>query len=643
MKSSILIRKGIVLASTLLCALAAAQAAQGQDGPSIRQFVQIKWPRAGRLAPDGTFYFIHNPDGLFQLYARAPGAKDVRKLTDFADGLSSYTLSRDGRWIVLTAAVGGNEQSDIYLMDAATGRLRALFAHPDVVFGSVVWRRDSGAFAFKANDVSSADFHVYLYELERNAVRAVLTQSGHNGPADFTSDGKRLMCRRVISSTHSELFEVDLVRGETRQISPEGEAWVFDPIGYAADDKSFLVATDYRGDTSNVASIDLGTRAVERLFPQWAEREVDYAVFNQDRSRLAVCVNEDGYGVLHLMSLPDREERKLPDLPQGVVGNLSFQGATMLYAVNNANTPGIIYRCVPDRPEEVPTALTEADMQGIDLTPYPLPELVRYRSFDGLQVPAFLHLPPGYQRGTQIPFIVYYHGGPESQYRPRFSYLNAYFLSRGFGILAPNVRGSSGYGKKYLEMDNYKKRMDSVRDGIEAARWLAKEGYSTPRQIAAYGGSYGGYMVMAAITEAPDAFGAACNVVGICNLETFLERTKDYRRKLREAEYGPLTDVEFLRSISPIYKVDRIQCPLLIAHGANDPRVPLHEAEQLYERRKELKKPVEMLVFSDEGHGFAKENNRMTFAERVTAFFKKHLRASTEPQPAPDATAGQAS
>lgn len=627
MKPLIPVRKAVVVACVLTGLNASPLAAAGEEGPSIRQFVQIKWPRAGRLAPDGTFYFVHNPDGVFQLYARPSGAKDARKLTDFPDGLSSYALSKDGHWIAVSADIGGNEQTAIHLIEAANGRLRTLFAHPDLVYGSIVWRRDSKAFAFRANDVARADFHVYLYDLEKNTARSVLAQSGDNSPVDFTSDGAKLMCRRTISATHSELFEVDPASGKSRQITPEGEAWAFDPIGYTATDKNFLAATDYRGDKSNVASIDLATGKIERLFPQWAELEADYGVFDEERGRLAVCLNEDGYGALHVLSVPDYKDMKLPSMPRGVIYNVSFQGAHMLYAVDNVQAPGVIYKCEPGKADAAPTALTEIDTQGIDLTRYPLPELIKYKSFDGLELPAFLRLPPGYQRGEKIPFIVDYHGGPEGQHRPRFDSFDAYFISRGFGMLAPNVRGSSGYGKKFLEMDNYKKRMDSVKDGIEAARWLVKEGYSTPGQIAAYGGSYGGFMVMAAITEAPDAFGGACNVVGICNMETFLQRTKDYRRKLREVEYGPLADAEFLRSISPIYKVDRIRCPLLIAHGANDPRVPLHEAEQLHEKMKELKKPVEMLVFPDEGHGFAKEKNRIIFAEKAAEFFQKHLAA----------------
>ncbi len=618
------------IAPCLFVAMLASPEAVRGEAPSVRQFVRIKWPRAGRLAPDGTFYFVHNPDGLNQLYARRSGEAEPKKLTDFPDGISSYNLSYDGKWIALSASVGGNEQTDAYLMNTADGRIRALYAHPDVVFGSITWRRDSKAFAFKANDASRSDFHVYQYDLDANGTRKVLAQPGDTSPVDYSSDGKRLICRRYFSSTHSELYEVNLADGKARLITPEGEAWSFDPIGYTADDKSFLAASDYQGDKSVVVAIDTSSGKITRPFPKLSNYEVDYGVFSELRDTLALCLNEDGYGNLHLYAMPDGKEIKLPEMAKGIVRNVNFTGDQMLFSVDNANTPGVIHRWSPAKPTTEPVALTQVDDQGIDLSKFPLPELIRFKSFDGLEVPAFLYLPADYRKGQKIPFIVSYHGGPEAQFRPTFNYLLSYFVSRGFGVLAPNVRGSSGYGKKYLELDNYKKRMDSVKDGVEAARWLVTEGYSTPARIAAYGGSYGGFMVMACITEAPDAFGAACNIVGICNMQTFLERTKDYRRKLREAEYGPLEDTEFLRSVSPIYKVDRIKCPLLIAHGANDPRVPLYEAEQLHNKMKKLGKPVEMLVFPDEGHGFAKEPNRITFAERVVEFFTKHLTDKSE-------------
>lgn len=624
-------------ASAALLVFIAVPDVRAADAPTIQQFVKIRWPRSGSLAPDGSLYYMHNPEGTYQLYRDPTPAAgrlgdstnasgDARKLTDFPDGISGYTLSDDGKTIVVSAAVGGNEQTDLYLLDTRSSRLQALLAHPDVVYGSVVWRRDSRAFAFRANDVSPSDFYVYVYDLETNATTRVLDQKGHNTPVDFSSDGSRLMALRYNSASHSQLFELDLTSKDVREITPRDEAWAFEPIGYTAGDKTFLATSNYQGDKAAVVEIDLATGAIRHPFPRWSDYEMDFGTFSPDRKTLALAVNEDGFRTMHLYAMPDRREIDGPPMPRGIVGNVQFRGDSMLYSVDNANNPGVIYRWSPTSADAPPVALTEVDDQGIDLAKFPLPKLVRYKSFDGLEIPAFLYLPADARAGTKLPFVVSYHGGPESQFRPYFNAIYLYFLSRGFGILAPNVRGSSGYGMKYMEMDNYKNRMKSVKDGVAAARWLVDQGYSTPSQIAAYGGSYGGFMVMACITEAPDLYGAACNIVGICNMQTFLERTKDYRRHLREAEYGPLSDPDFLRSVSPIYRVDRIQCPLLIAHGANDPRVPLHEAEQLYDKMKKLDKTVELLVFPDEGHGFRKEKNRMTFAERVSDFFAKHLK-----------------
>jgi dipeptidyl aminopeptidase/acylaminoacyl peptidase len=187
------------------------------------------------------------------------------------------------------------------------------------------------------------------------------------------------------------------------------------------------------------------------------------------------------------------------------------------------------------------------------------------------------------------------------------------------------VRGSVGYGREFHQLDNYKNRWNSVRDGVEAARWLVRSGMSAPGRIAAMGGSYGGFMATATVIEGGDLYGASVNIVGIVNFETFLEQTKGYRRKLREAEYGPLSDPQFLISISPIHRIEDITVPMLIAHGLNDPRVPVGEAMQLAEELQKLGRDPETVYFHDEGHGFRKLDNRLLFYERVDRFLSEHL------------------
>jgi len=598
------------------------------EQPTIGQFIKMRWPGAVTLAPDGTMFYIHNPDGIYQLYQVAPGKKqaDAKRLTSFPDGIDGYGMSDDGKWIILAADTGGSEQTQPYLLDVATGKITPVFENPEVVYAGYRWRRDSKAFAYRANDTSPSDFHVYVYELESKTPKKVFEGKGHHDAADFNREGTKLVVAKYHSASYSQLFEVDLAKGEHREITPTGEEWSFEPVGYTADERVFLVNTDYQRDLKGVHAIDLASGKITPVLSDINGFEVDYAELNDDRTALAVVVNEDGYGTLHLRRTVDYSAMPLPTIARGIVGNIDFIGPNLLYSLDNANTPGLVYKWDTAQPGAKPIVLTEADTQGIDVSKFRLPELVQYPSFDGTKIPAFLYLPTNYEKGRKIPFIVQYHGGPEGQYRPSFSRPFQYFLTRGFGVIAPNVRGSSGYGKAYIEADNYKNRMVSVKDGVWAAKYVIDQGYTDAQKVAAWGGSYGGFMTMATITEAPELFGAACNVVGIVNFETFLEQTKSYRRQLREVEYGPLTDREFLKSISPIHKVDRIDTPLMIAHGLNDPRVPVGEAMQVAVALKRRGKAVEELYFPDEGHGFSKEENRLLYYEQMAKFFEKHLK-----------------
>lgn len=599
---------------------------------TLAKFVKIKWPSVTDVAPDGTLYLVHNPDGISQLYKVAPGKTqhDAVKLTDFPDGIGGATLSDDGKWMAITAAVGGSEQADLFLMDTATGKIEPLYQDPKIVFESPVWRRDSKALAFRANDESSSDFYVYVYDLATKQRKKVYGEKGSNSPVDWTHDGSKLMVSKYTSPSYSQLFEVEVAGGQAKEITPAGEQWYFEPVGYTKDESQFIVNSNYKGDLNRIHTIALrGPAEIKPVLSDLEGREIDGGLLDPARTVLAVMVNEDGYSALHLRDATTFKPKATPKLDKGLVGIADFDGPELYYSLNNACTAGITYRWNMNAPDKAPVALTEADTQGIDLSKFRLPELIHYESFDGKKIPAFVYLPADYQKGKKIPFIAQYHGGPEAQFRPSFNRQFQYFVSQGYGIIAPNPRGSSGYGKEFIEADNYKNREKSVKDGIWAVKWLIDNGYTDKRMVAAWGGSYGGFMTMAVITQAPELFGAACNVVGIVNFETFLEQTKDYRRALREVEYGPLTDREFLKSISPIYKVDKIDMPLMLAHGLNDPRVPIGEAMQVAVALKKRGIDVEELYFPDEGHGFAKEDNRLLYYEELARFFDKHLKKGT--------------
>jgi dipeptidyl aminopeptidase/acylaminoacyl peptidase len=385
---------------------------------------------------------------------------------------------------------------------------------------------------------------------------------------------------------------------------------------------------------------DLKSVAVREPIPALAKFELDGAGTNEAREFLVVVANEDGYGVTYVYSLPDFKPLPMPATEKGVTFPSNFRGSTLVWTRSNARSAGNAFATTFSKPGKgaaapVTRQLTWTEDQGIDLASFPLPELVKYPAFDGTEIPAFIYFPPGHQKGTPIPFVINYHGGPESQSRPGFSATTQYLLSRGFGILFPNVRGSTGYGRAFHMMDDYKKRWDSVRDGVDAAEWLVRAGHAMPGRIATYGGSYGGFMAVACIVEDQERvdrgarkermFGACVDIVGVVNLKTFLEKTSGYRRKLREVEYGPLTDPDFLLSVSPIRRIDEIKVPMMIAHGLNDPRVPVGEAMQLAVALQKRGDDPELLYFPDEGHGFQKLENRILFGEQMVKFLSRTI------------------
>lgn len=633
-------------------------AAAAPTGPSIERFLRIRTPGAATIAADGTLYVRDWPDGVFQLYrveeaAAWPGARTTR-LTSFPDGLSSYQLSPDGRWVLLLHATGGNENTQVSLLDpkadGGAGSIVPLLRNPRVRHDSVRWLDDSRGFLYTANDESPNDFHVYRFDLAANPFAPgaapgkstkLLAKEGSWAPSSASPDGARVLIENFRSASDISLFELDVASGKLVDLtppSPGAQTVAAGAVGYMPDGRSVLLVADVEEGMPRLFLRDLESGAMTKPIPALDGYEIDGTVMNRERTLLAVNTNEDGYGVPHLYRLPGFEPVAIPPFEPGVNAITMLRGNRAIATVNNARTPGLAFTFeVPADAAAVPkaTQITFADDQGIDLGSFPLPKLVKYTSFDGMEIPAFLYVPPGYKGDRPIPFVVNYHGGPEGQSRPMFNNLLQYLLANGFGIMLPNVRGSSGYGREFLMADDYTKRWDSVRDGVEAAAWLVSNGMALPGRIATYGGSYGGYMSVACLVEdvqrvqrgeqkAP-LFGAGVNVVGLVNLRTFLEKTAGYRRKLREQEYGPLSDPEFLASVSPMTHIELIQVPVFIAHGFNDPRVPVEEAMQLAVALKDRGHSPQVFIAPDEGHGFAKLVNRLYFGERMAAFLKETI------------------
>ncbi|MCP4229672.1 MAG: S9 family peptidase [bacterium] len=296
----------------------------------------------------------------------------------------------------------------------------------------------------------------------------------------------------------------------------------------------------------------------------------------------------------------------------------------MVFTHNNTTSPTSVYRW--EIGSDTVTRLTYPFLSGIAPGSFVSSELIRYESFDGLEIPTFVYEPVGLRPGERAPVIVYAHGGPESQAQAWFSGIFQYYIDKGYGVVIPNIRGSSGYGLEYARADNIHKRLDSVKDMEYLVKWLEGQPWVDDDKLVITGGSYGGYMVLACLTEQPDLWAAGVCSVGIANFVTFLENTGVWRRPLRESEYGYLeTDREFLESISPLTNAHRIRVPLMVIHGANDPRVPVGEAEQIVDAARENGVPVEYLLYEDEGHGLSKLKNRLDAYPKQMRFLEEVL------------------
>jgi len=367
----------------------------------------------------------------------------------------------------------------------------------------------------------------------------------------------------------------------------------------------------------------LQTRAAPIAPPHTGDGEME-ALAVAANGAAVYAYNEGGYSRLWRVDLTTGERAKVAGLPEGQIGHISVKmDGTLVCDVQTPQRNLDIWLVETDgtaRP------LTQSDRAGLDSASFVSSQLIHFPTFDGLSIPAFYYLPQTPQPAGGYPCILYIHGGPTSQLRPDFDVRFQYFLSRGYAILGTNVRGSAGYGRAYAALDEIEKRPDSVTDLKHAVLWLHQRAEIDSNRVAVYGRSYGGYMVLAALTAYPELFAAGIDVVGIANWVSFMERTSPWRRAHREQEYGSLSHhKDVLERISPIHQAERITMPLLVIAGDNDPRVPLFESELIVEKVRGNGGTVEFLHYADEGHKISKLNNRIDSFTKMAAFLDKSL------------------
>jgi dipeptidyl aminopeptidase/acylaminoacyl peptidase len=567
---------------------------------------------------------------------RMPGGAR-RQLTFFPEPVSSASYRpKTADFVLFAQDFGGGEFYQVFRRDFDSGRTTLLTDGKSRNEGGR-WARSGKWLGYTSTRRNGKDNDIYVMNpAEPKSDRLLLEVNGGGwSVGDWSHDESQLLVAEYISITRSRLHLVDIKTGARRQITPDSTQEVaYASPRFAVDDKSLLVLSDQDSEFRRllefaVPAAGSSIQSPKRVLTGKLAWDVDDFELSEDGKTIAFISNEDGVGVLHLLNAKTGAEIRAPKLPKGIVSNLRWHenNRDLAFNITSARSPLDVYSL--DLPKGTVDRWTESETGGLDASRFVEPELIRLKSFDGLVISAFLYRPDPQKFPGKRPSIISIHGGPESQARPGFLARNNYFLNElGIALVVPNVRGSSGYGKKFLSLDNGFKREDSVKDIGALIELLRNDANLDPDRIAVMGGSYGGYMVLACMEHFNDRLRCGIDIVGISNFLTFLKNTQDYRRDLRRVEYGDERDpamAEFLGRISPTTNVQKIKKPLLVVQGKNDPRVPVTEAEQMVKAIREGGGAVWYLMAKDEGHGFAKKKNADFQFLTTIAFLQEFL------------------
>ena len=583
--------------------------------------------------PDNEGVFISTRFGdVGQLHVVEKPLGMRKQLTFFDEPIGSVSVQPDGELIAFTMDSGGSENAQIYVMNPENGRT-VLVSDGKSRNGSVLWSRDGDKIAYGTTRRNGASNDVWVmdYKYPDQAKMVFASPDGTSWtPADWSKDSKKILLQNYISVTSSRIFILDTETGEKELVTNEENSSNL-ALAFGASGRGFFFLTDQFGQFRQLAYKSL-TNGRVKIISEEIPWNIEGFAISKDRKRAAFTANEGGLSVLYLMDARSFKFKKVEMENKGLIGGIKFSndGKKLGLSLNSAKSPSETYIVnLGKRNLEYLDVIqwTESEVGGLNTDEFVLPNLITFKSFDDLEVPAFIYKPKNIKE--PVPVIITIHGGPESQYRPRFSSSIQQWVKRlGAAVIAPNVRGSNGYGKDYLKMDNGYKREDSVKDIGALLEWVETQPDLDSDRVAVIGGSYGGYMVLASAVYYSDKLVGAVDRVGISNFVTFLENTEDYRRDLRRVEYGDERDPEmraFLEKISPNNNVTEIDIPLLVVQGENDPRVPVTESEQVVEALRNEDKTVWYMNALNEGHGFRKKENSDVSQQVTLMFFEKYL------------------
>jgi dipeptidyl aminopeptidase/acylaminoacyl peptidase len=581
------------------------------------------------LTPDGErALFVANISGQFNLWSAAvEGGGWPEQLTSFTENTVRAVAVRDDGSILFSADRDGDEFHQLFRIPAGGGWPEQLTdgEHVQHQLAGSAWARDGKSFCFSANARKPTDSEVFVWEEGAAEPRYLWGEGRLTFAFSFSPDGTKILVADFRSNTDISLYVVDVATGDAVELTPHDGEVKFLPGPWAADGSGFYILSDEGREFSGLAFADIA--AGTREWVETPDRDIDEVAGSADGRVIAWLENVDGWARLRVRDVVRGEDLPEPKLPHGTVSPLgsgmsvSRDGSRVVLVWDQPGRPGEIH--VVDTATGDAHTVTESRLSGLRALELVEPELIAYPTFDGREIPAWLYRPAG---NGPAPFVLAIHGGPEAQERPIYRPHYQYLASRGIGVLATNIRGSTGYGKTFQKLIHHDWGGGDLEDWRHAAEWLKAQDFVDGERLGVFGGSYGGFATLTCVTRLPEYWAAAVDIVGPGNLLTFVRAVPPQWLRFMSQWIGdPDTEADYLRERSPITYVDQVRAPLLVIQGAKDPRVVKDESDQMVDRLRELGREVEYVVFEDEGHGFTRYTNEVRGYRLTCEWLEQHL------------------
>ena len=593
----------------------------------VSKMAAIDWAAGATFSTDGDrIAYLSNETGTPQVFVFDVGTGESRQVTSSEDPVTSVQWSPTGETLAISVAPGGGLNSQLYLTSTAGEESRLITAGGTVNNWLGEWSEDGRYLAYSSNVEDPDSMDCYLYDIGKDEAKLIADNEGIGVVANLSPNGERAVIWRMKSRGDTNLYLLEVASGREQLLTPHDGVAESD-YALFADDDTIFISTNIDREMVALGRIDIDADGIAgpiRIVAERDDAELQEFEFLSDGAQAALIWNAAGRSELMLFNVDDETMSAGPRFPAEIAGGIAVDrnGGQFAITVSGTATPQNVWRF--DVASGAFGMVSASSHDGVDLATLVRPELVRYEAHDGLELTGWLYRPRG--ADGPVPIVTSFHGGPEGQERPRFRATYQALLSRGIGVFAPNVRGSSGFGKTFVNLDNGALRFDGIRDIESTVQYLIESGVADPDRVGIMGGSYGGYMVMAGLVHYPEMFNAGANLFGVVNFETFFANTEPWMAAISTIEYGdPATEAELLQSLSPIHQVNQVVAPTIVLHGANDTNVPVVEAEQVVESLKAREIPVKYVLFPDEGHGWRKTANRVTSDVEIVRWFETHL------------------